>query len=188
MNINNNNKQPVTGFLFAAAAFITWGLLPIYWSLLFHLPAFTVLAYRILWSWVFVTLLVALGGQWGVIAKLLADRRVLLLTVISGIIINVNWGLYIYAISVGRVMEASMGYYINPLMNALFGALLFGERLRRLQKVAIALAFAGVCYMIAGYGEIPFFALSLAITFASYGALHKFVKAGVIDGLFCELP
>lgn len=180
-------NQPLTGFLLAAGAFLTWGALPIYWSLLFHLPALTILGYRIIWSWAFVSLIILLSGRRDIFRSLLSDRRALLLTVLSGIIINTNWGIYIYTINSGRVMEASMGYYINPLVNALFGALFFGERLRRLQKAAILLVCAGVLYMVLGYGEVPVFALSLAVTFAVYGALHKFVRLGVLDGMFCEM-
>lgn len=166
---------------------MTWGALPLYWSMLLHLPALTVLSYRICWSWLLVAVLLALSGRRGVIRQLVSDRRAFLFTVLSGIIVNVNWGLYIYAISLGKVMETSMGYYISPLMSALFGALCFGERLRRLQTAALLLVFAGVGYMVFGYGRTPFFALSLAVTFAIYGALHKFVKMGVLDGLFCEM-
>ena len=185
--MNLEKKEPVIGFLCAFGAFVTWGVLAIYWSFLFHLPALTILSYRILWSWVFVALIIALGQRWGAMRGVFGNRRALLLTVLSGVIINLNWGIYIYAITIGKVMEASMGYYMNPLVNAFFGALFFGERMRRLQKAAIFLAFVGVSYMVLGYGAFPVFAVSMALTFAAYGALHKFVKMGVFESMFCEM-
>lgn len=185
--MNIDKKEPLTGFLLAFGAFATWGALAIYWSFLFHLPAITILAYRICWSWLLVLLFMLLGHRWGALSGIFANRRILLLTVLSGVIINTNWGIYIYSISIGKVMEASMGYYMNPLVNALFGALLFGERMRRLQKAAIVLALIGVSYMVIGYGRFPLFAVSMALTFAAYGALHKFVKMGVVESMFCEM-
>lgn len=180
-------NQAASGFLFTAGAFVIWGFLPLYWSLLFHIPALGVLCHRIVWSWVFVAALLSLGRQWHLVGALFKDKRALLFTALSGLIVNTNWGLYIYAISSGRVLEASMGYYINPLVSALLGALIFGESMRRLQKAAILLVCIGVGYMVLGYGAVPVFALSLAVTFAAYGAIHKYLRMGVLDGLFCEM-
>lgn len=145
------------------------------------------LCHRIVWSWVFVALLLTLGRKWHLAARLFADKRALLFSAAAGLIVNLNWGMYIYAIGSGRVLEASMGYYINPLVSALLGALFFGERMRRWQKAAILLVLCGVGYMVFGYGEIPFFALGLAASFAVYGAIRKHVRAGVLDGMFCEM-
>lgn len=180
-------NQTTIGFLCTLGAFMAWGSLPLYWGLLFHMPAITILCHRVIWSWIFVFTLITITGQWHIIHKLLSDRRMLFYVFICGCLINLNWGLYIYAISTGHVVEASMGYYMNPLMSAFAGAVFFSERMRNFQKAALLLTLSGVAYMIIGYGEIPYFAVALAASFAIYGAIHKLIKIGVLDSMFYEM-
>ncbi|MDR2869357.1 MAG: EamA family transporter RarD, partial [Deferribacteraceae bacterium] len=182
-----SEKQTTLGFLSALGCFILWGSLPIYWNLLFHLPVLTILCYRVIWSWLFVALVISVTRQWATILRLLADKRTILLMLICGGFINFNWGMYIYTISAGHVMETSMGYYMNPLISAFAGAMFFNEHMSRLQKLAILLTLAGVIYMIAGYGRIPYFAIALAASFAIYGAVHKLIKVSVLESMFYEM-
>ncbi|MDR0455050.1 MAG: EamA family transporter RarD [Deferribacteraceae bacterium] len=182
-----NTGQARTGFIIVLLAFLIWGMLPLYWKLFFHIPPLGITSYRVFWSWIFVVIAITVTGQWGKTAKILSDKRSVFLLYICGILIGINWGVYIFSISSGHVIESSMGYYINPLVNTLFGALFFGERMRGLQKTAIFLALSGVGYMIFEYGRIPFFAILLAVTFAMYGAVHKLVKSGALEGMFYEM-
>ena len=180
-------REPLIGFLLCTASFVLWGTLTLYWSLLLHLPPVIVLCYRIIWSWFFVFLLVAAGRDWSAIRALFSSPRVFWLTVLSSLLINFNWGIYIYAISIGKVIEASLGSYICPLVSTLAGVFLFGERLRPLQALGILLAFSGVGYMVFGYGEVPYIALGLAGSFVIYGVLHKYLKMRVLESMLCEM-
>ena len=179
--------QARLSFIIVSLAFLTWGLLPVYWKQFSHIHPLGITSYRIFWSWIFVAAALTVTKQWDKAARIIHDGRCTLLLFTCGILIAANWGLYIFAITTGYIMESSLGYYINPLVNALFGAIFFGERLRALQKAAILFAIAGVSYMIFEYGRIPFYAISLAVTFAVYGAVHKLVKVDVLEGMFYEI-
>jgi chloramphenicol-sensitive protein RarD len=169
----------------AALAYLAWGLLPLYWKALAHVTPGEILCHRIIWSALFVALLLSLQRKWpDVRAALTGRRRGLLLA--SGLLIGINWLIYIWAVNAGRVIEASLGYFMNPLINVLLGYLFLGERLRRAQTLAILLAGLGVVNEIAAVGHVPWVALVLAFSFGLYGLVRKAMPAGPLPGLFIE--
>lgn len=162
------------GFL----AYLLWGALPFYFRALDHLGASEILAHRILWSVPTGLAFIALARHWSALRATLTRRRLAWLS-LSAVLIGANWLVYIYAVSIERVMEASIGYYINPLVSVLFGLVFFAERLRLAQWASVALAAIGVALLTQAFGRIPWIALFLCLSFASYGAVRK--KIGV-DG------
>lgn len=174
------------GLLTAAASFVLWGLMPLYWHLLKSVPALQIVAHRLLWSAVLVTawLFWKYGRPW--LREILAEPRKVLLLGVSGVLISVNWGLYIWAVNAGHVVETSLGYYINPLLNVVLGVVLLGERLRRMQWLSVALAALGVGWLTFNYGSFPWIALTLALSFSLYGLIRKRVDVGPIRGLGIE--
>ena len=175
-----------SGLIAGFAAFGTWGLIPIYWKLLANLPASEILAHRFVWTTLFLGVLLSWQGRWVELRDAVRSRRALLFCVASGLAISVNWLVFIWAVNVGRVIETSMGYFMTPLVNVLFGALFLRERLTRWQFVSVLLALAGVLNLTFGYGKFPWLALTLCVSFGLYGLLRK--KSGVrpIPGLFLE--
>lgn len=157
--------------------YILWGLLPIFWKLLAGVNSAYVLAQRIVFSCVFclaVILIKRHGSEIGRIIKNKSERRMFFL---CGILISINWGVYILTVAMGRILEASLAYYMNPLFSVLIGAIFFKERLSRVQWASVALAFAGVMFSVIRYGEVPYFAIIIGLSFALYGALKKGIKA-----------
>lgn len=176
----------VTGLLAGIGAFATWGLLVLFWRLLDAVPPFEILCYRIICSFVVLLPVVLFARRWNEIIQALRCTRTLLTLLLSSLIIGGNWFLYIWAISEGRVLETSLGYYINPLMNVLLGLVFLRERPSRLQGCAIGLATLGVLWNFVGHGSFPWLALSLAGTFAAYGFIRKTVAVEALPGLFVE--
>jgi len=182
----------VTGFWSGVAAYTIWGLVPLYWKLLKHVPAIQVLGHRIVWSLVVLVVLVAVlrrGGRRprdGRTALASVSRRVVGLYAIAAALIAVNWFLYIYAVNAGFIVETSLGYYITPLVNVLFGVLFFHERMRPAQWVSIALATVGVVQLTFAYGALPWIAFGLAASFGSYGLAKKKAPLDPIEGLTLE--
>ncbi len=156
------------GVSFALAAFVLWGLLPLYWNLLSGLSAFEVLQHRVLWSFVLVSILVRIGGT-----PMRAPHGKRRYIVIAALLLGLNWFIYVFAISIGRVVDASLGYYINPLVSVLLGMVFFRERLSGLQWAALGLATAGVLYLAIEYGAVPWVSLILAFSFGFYGVIKK---------------
>jgi chloramphenicol-sensitive protein RarD len=173
------------GLLYAAIAYLTWGLLPIYWKSLHELPPLEIMAHRVVWSLVFVSIVLTVRRQWRWIGAI--SRQTLLTFVAISVLISVNWFVYIWAVNAGFVVETSLGYFINPLVNVSLGALFLGERLRRLQWMAIGLAATGVLYLTLSYGSLPWIALTLAFTFGFYGLLKKTAKLNSVEGLTLEM-
>ena len=182
----------MTGFWAGVAAYTIWGLVPLYWKLLKHVPAIQVLGHRIVWSLVVLVVLVAVlrrGGRRprdGRTALASVSRRVVGLYAIAAALIAVNWFLYIYAVNAGFIVETSLGYYITPLVNVLFGVLFFHERMRPAQWVSIALATVGVVQLTFAYGALPWIAFGLAASFGSYGLAKKKAPLDPIEGLTLE--
>ncbi len=174
------------GVLYALGAFFLWGLLPIYWKWLVDVPAFEILAHRMVWSMLFVSLLLLLQNKWAWLLTLRNDRKSCLILFLATIIVSANWGIYIWAVNAGYIIETSLGYFINPLMNIAIGVFFFGERLRKVQWLAIAVAAMGVVYLTVNYGSPPWIALALASTFALYGLLKKILTLGALEGLAGE--
>lgn len=174
------------GLRVALAAFVVWGLMPLYWHLLKAVPSLQIVAHRVVWS----ALLVAAWLGWtqgrGWFAKVLAQPRLARLLALSGLCIGVNWGLYIWAVNAGHVVETSLGYFINPLLNVVIGTLFLRERLRPVQWVSVAIAGAGVLWLTFNYGSFPWIALTLALSFGVYGLIRKLAAVDPIVGLGVE--
>jgi chloramphenicol-sensitive protein RarD len=174
------------GILYAAGAYVIWGLLPLYWKSLHGVPAGQILAHRIVWSLVFVGLMLTLRRHWDWLGGALRRPRVVLTFALSGSLLAGNWFIYIWAVNAGFIVETSLGYFINPLVNVLLGYLVLKERLRPAQWLALSIALAGVLYLTFSYGAFPWIALSLAFSFAIYGLIRKTAALNSAEGLFLE--
>ncbi len=174
------------GVLFAIGAYILWGLLPIYWKFLGHVPVFQVLSHRIVWSFVFLILVIFLRGQWTRFRKAIMNTRVLKIYTLTALLVGLNWFIYVWAVHQGFIIETSLGYFINPLISVLMGVVFLRERLRIGQWIPIAIAAAGVLYLTFAFGSLPWISLSLAVTWAFYALLKKLAPLGSLHGLTLE--
>lgn len=187
MNLNRSqNKETLIGNIYAIAAYILWGLLPLYWKLLDAIPADEILAHRIFWSFIFVTGLIVVQKRWTQLKETISNRKVLWQIALCSVLITINWFIYIWAVNSNHIVEASMGYYINPLIVILLGMLVLKERLNRWQGISVVLATLGVAIITVEYGKVPWIALGLAVTFALYGLLKKLVNIESIISLGIE--
>ena len=174
-----------TGIFSAALAFLCWGLFPIYFHAIGEVPPLQILAHRMLWSLAFLVIVLALRRQWRWLDQV-RQPRVFWSFVASAILLSGNWLVYIWAVNNGHVIEASLGYFINPLVNIMLGYLLLKERLRRVQWMAIAVAALGVAWLTWQTGTVPWIALALAFSFGGYGLLRKTAALGALEGLSFE--
>lgn len=172
--------------LLGVAAFTAWGLLPAYWKQMQTVNAFEILCHRVIWSCIFLAVVIHLQKRWIEVGVILKNTTHMKGLTISGFLIGFNWFIYIIAVNSGRVTETSLGYYINPMMNVLIGYLLLSETLSRSQVAAVILAAAGVLYSLIIYDTLPLYALSLALSFAFYGYSRKKIHVAPIPGLFVE--
>ncbi len=175
------------GVLYALGAYLLWGLFPVYFKLVAAVPALEILAHRIAWSLLLVLGLLGLRRDWGWVGALARQPQQLRWFIASAALVSVNWGLYIWAVNSQRVVDASLGYFINPLVNVAIGALLLHERLRPAQWVAVAIAGAGVAWLTATAGAPPWIGLLLAFSFAGYGLLRKQAPLGAMEGFALEV-
>ncbi|MEU7553971.1 EamA family transporter RarD [Streptomyces sp. NPDC044571] len=175
-----------TGLLYGFGAYGMWGLVPLFWPLLKPSGAVEILAHRMVWSLAFVGVVLLALRRWGWIRELLRQPRKLGLTALAASVISVNWGLYIWAVNHGAVVEASLGYFINPLVTIGIGVLVLGERLRRAQWAAVGIGAAAVLVLAVGYGRPPWISLVLAFSFAAYGLIKKKLDMGGVESLAAE--
>jgi chloramphenicol-sensitive protein RarD len=178
-------KNPGKGIWFAIGSYCLWGMFPLYWHLITNVSATEILAHRVFWSALFMLIITSLiyKIKWRAILK---NRKQMIYLIATGLLITSNWGVYIWAVNHNRVVDASLGYYINPLINVIFGYLFLNERLNNLQKVALVLALFGVAYLTFDFGKIPIVALFLAFTFSGYGLLRKKAKVDAYSALTIE--
>jgi len=176
----------VRGIYYALAAFMLWGFLPLYWKTLQSFSAGIILANRIIWSALFVFCLLKKRNQMSMVKAVVRDKQKLFLVFLSAVIISGNWFVYIWAVNANHVIEASMGYYINPLIVILMGMLILKEKLNRMEGAAIILAFAGVFFITWQYGQVPWISLFLATSFALYGLCKKMVQVDSLVALGLE--
>jgi chloramphenicol-sensitive protein RarD len=174
------------GFFLGAAAYAMWGLFPLYWPLLKPAGAVEILAHRVFWSLVVMLLLVVLLGRSRRLRAVIAHRRTLRILSFAALVIAVNWGAYIWGVNNGHVVETSLGYFINPLVTVLMAVVVLGEQLRRLQWVALGIAFLAVVGLTVEYGRPPWVALALAFSFAFYGLAKKKANVGAVESLSVE--
>jgi len=176
--------ETTRGLLYALGAFGLWGMSPLYWRLLAHVPAHEILLQRVFWSAIFLAILTR--DRWGDLRRAAGKPRVAATLIATTVLIGLNWYLYIKAIEDRRVLDTSLGYYINPLVSVALGVAVLGERMRRLQAAAALLALAGVLWLVKAHGHLPWLSLILAGTFASYGLLRKTAPVDALIGLTFE--
>lgn len=167
-------------------AYLIWGFLPIYFKLTEHVDALEVLAHRIVWAVPFGALILWARKQWPEVRRALTSPRLFFWLFMAAAFIAVNWYVYIYAVQTDQVYQASLGYYINPLIYVLVGVVFLGERLRRLQVISLVLAAIGVLVLTVSYGRLPWIALALGVSFTAYGVIRKQIPVGAMPGLFVE--
>ncbi|KJY36093.1 MULTISPECIES: EamA family transporter RarD [Streptomyces] len=180
-----DNEQR-TGLLYGFGAYGMWGLVPLFWPLLMPSGAIEILAHRMVWSLAVVAVALLALRRWRWIGELVRRPRKLGLTALAASVISVNWGLYIWSVNNGHVVEASLGYFINPLVTIALGVLVLGERLRRAQWAAVAVGLAAVVVLAVGYGRPPWISLALACSFAVYGLIKKKLAMGGLESLTAE--
>lgn len=182
-----NYKQ---GIFFGLAAYVLWGILPVYWKALELVSPFEILSSRFMWSCVFVFLLIIFQKKWPLFAKevkqVFSNVKTGAAMVAAGITISFNWATFIWAVNNGHIVETSMGYYINPLVSILFAVVFLRERLDKMQLAAITCAFIGVASMVYSFGKIPWVSLTLAFTFALYGLLKKILPVSALTSIMLE--
>lgn len=174
------------GVLYAAGAYACWGLLPVFWKSLQHIDALEIVAHRIIWSLAFAVILLIADRRWSQISTAWRNRRVLATFMVTGALLAANWFVYVWAVNSNHIVETSLGYFINPLVNVLLGALVLKERLRIGQGAAMSVALIGVLYLTFQYGSFPWIALTLAVTFALYGLLRKTASLDALEGFSLE--
>lgn len=183
-------EEQKLGIIYTAGAYILWGFLPVYWKLIQQIPAFEILAHRIIWSFVFMGAVVFIARKHKLFLRefqmILKDKMRMIGITLASIMISINWVTYIWAVNTNHVIEASLGYYINPLVSILLGMIVLKETFSKAQWLAFFLAGCGVFYMTINFGSIPWIALLLAFSFGSYGLLKKLVPLNAMFGLTIE--
>lgn len=179
-------QRTEAGLVAGLAAYLLWGFLPLLFNLMRHVGAATLVADRTLWSLLLVGIIMIAGGRTAEVRAILRDWKAVRSMAVAAFVLAANWLIYVYAVETNQVLEASFGYFINPLVNVAMGMVLLGERLSRWQTIAVAIATIAIGIQALGLGGVPYIALSLALTFAFYGYLRKTAKASSATGLFVE--
>jgi chloramphenicol-sensitive protein RarD len=174
------------GIWYAIGAYASWGLFPIYWKLLKPVPALQLIGHRIIWSFLFLIVIIILLSRWSGFRSTIFTKNIFRVYFIAALLIGVNWLTYVWAVNAGHVVECSLGYFINPLLSVLMGAFFLDEHLRKRQWISIGLAAAGVLFLTIVHGSFPWIALLLASTFALYGFVKKIAPLGSLYGLTLE--
>ncbi len=174
------------GLIYALSAYLWWGILPIFWKNLDHVPSLEIVTHRVIWACVIVFLIILLMREWSTFIALFKQKRILLQSIAASVLMTINWGVFIWAVTNQRIVETSLGYFINPLATVLFGMLFFGETLSKYQAAALLIAALGVAVMVFANGEVPIISLALAITFASYSVVKKKMSVSASHGLAIE--
>jgi chloramphenicol-sensitive protein RarD len=174
------------GMRYAIGAYISWGVLPIYWKWLHHVPALQLISHRILWSFLALLIFILLTHQWKEFRQAVFAPRVLRVYSAAALLIGINWLTYVWAVNAEHIVETSLGYFINPLLSVLMGVIFLHEHLRPKQWIPLGLAAAGVLYLTFAYGSLPRIALTLAVSFGVYGLVKKIAPLGSLYGLTLE--
>ncbi len=174
------------GIWYGIAAYAMWGFFPIYWKLLHDVPALQLLGHRIVWSFLLLLAFILLTRQWNDFRAVAFDRRTLGIYSVAGVLLSLNWLIYVWGVNAGFIVETSLGYFINPLLSVLFGVFFLREKLRPMQWLPIIIAAIGVVYLTITYGRLPWIALSLAVSFGLYGLVKKLSPLGSVYGLTLE--
>lgn len=183
-------KQQKEGIIYAALSYFIWGLIPIYWKFVQHVSAGEILAHRVLWSFVFMVILLLVIQKWrgflSFVKEIAYQPKKLAALLTASILVSINWGIFIWAVNSGHILQTSLGYYINPLVSVLLGVVVLKEKLSGAQILSFTLAGIGVLILTLHYGEVPWVALSLAISFGLYGLAKKMIKVDAGIGLTLE--
>ena len=182
----NSAARHRSGVWIAIAAYVAWGLMPLYWHLLKAVPAMQVMAHRVVWSALFVCGWLGFKYGRGWVRETLSRPHAATMLALSGALIAVNWGLYIWAVNAGHVVESSLGYFINPLLSVVLGVVVLKERLNRVQWLSVCIATIGVLWLTFSYGRFPWIALVLACSFGAYGLVRKLLGVPPVRGLGVE--
>ncbi|MBY7805103.1 EamA family transporter RarD [Vibrio fluvialis] len=174
------------GVILAISAYTMWGIAPIYFKAISSVSALEILSHRVIWSFFLLAALLHFGRQWRSVVSVFRDKKKMVYLLTTALLVGGNWLIFIWAVNANHMLDASLGYYINPLLNVVLGMLFLGERLRKLQWFAVALAAIGVAIQLVVFGSVPIVAFSLAITFGLYGLLRKKVGVNAQTGLFIE--
>ena len=179
-------QQSRQGVLLAIGAYTMWGIAPIYFKAISQVSPLEILSHRVVWSFVLLTVLLHFGRRWRGVRDVSRSKSKMLYLISTALLVGVNWLIFIWAVNSNHMLDASLGYYINPLLNVVLGMLFLGERLRKLQWFAVALATCGVAVQLIAFGSVPMVAIALAFTFGLYGLLRKKVSLDAQTGLFIE--
>ena len=186
MNPTDQRSGYNSGLIAGVGAYVMWGLVPLYWPLLKPASAMEILSHRVVWSLVFLLIIVYFKKLFSDIKVALFDKRKMILLFFASIFITINWGVFIWAVNNGHVIETSLGYFINPLVSVALGVIVLKEKLRTLQKVAVSLTFVAVTFLTLTLGHPPYIALSLAFSFGFYGLVKKMANVKAIPSLALE--
>jgi chloramphenicol-sensitive protein RarD len=182
----NKRNESLSGLLAGGSAFLIWGLAPIYWKVISHVPTLETITHRIVWSFIFLLPVICLQGQWKIFINTFKSFGTIKWLFVTTLLVASNWFLFIWAVNNDMILQASLGYYINPLVNVLFGIVFLQERLRKFQIIAVMIAATGVLYLTWQYGSFPYIAIILAVTFALYGLIRKKLNLNPAVGLAVE--
>jgi len=185
-NPDTSRSESLLGVIYAGAAFLIWGLAAVYWKALGAVPPLEIIAHRVAWSFFFLLPLIILQRQWTEFVAIVRNLRMVLILFSSAILVGANWLLYVWAVNNNHLLQASLGYYINPLVNVVLGMVFLRERLRPPQILAVVLAATGVVYLTIQYGQFPWIAIGLAMSFGLYGLIRKAAPVGPLVGLAVE--
>jgi chloramphenicol-sensitive protein RarD len=184
--LSKARRETAAGVLYAGMAFLIWGLSPVYWKAMQAVPALEIVIHRVIWSFFILLALTLAQRRRAEFTEVLKTPRTMLILTVTTLLVSVNWLLYIWAVNAGYMLQASLGYYINPLVNVMLGMVFLKERLRRPQALAVLLACAAVAFRTVSYGQFPWIALTLAFSFGIYGLIRKVAPVSPLVGLTVE--
>ena len=174
------------GIWYGIGAYVLWGFFPIYWKVLHEVPSLQVIGHRILWSFIVLTCVLLVTKQWRDFWSAASQPKIIGMYAAAGVLLSINWLIYVWGVNAGFIVETSLGYFINPLLSVLMGVIFLRERLRLAQWIPVGLAALGVAYLTYVYGYLPWIALSLALSFGLYGLIKKLAPLGSLYGLTLE--
>ena len=187
IHTSKSKQEILSGVVCASSAFLIWGLSPIYWKVLHNIPALEIIMHRVIWSFLFLLIILIFHRHWNEFTAVIKKPRTILILLLTTVLLGFNWFIYIWAVNNEHILQASLGYFINPLINVLLGMVFLRERFRRLQTVSLVLAGIAVLYLTFYHGEFPWIALSLAFAFGFYGLIRKVAPVSSLVGLFIEM-
>lgn len=185
-----NSKKEKEGIIYGALSYLMWGFIPIYWKLLQHVDSSEILAHRVFWSFVFMIILLFISRKWSsfliYVKEISKSKKKFWALFAASLLVSANWGIFIWAVNAGRILDTSLGYYINPLVSVLLGVTVLKEKLNKAQIVSVCLAAIGVLILTVYLGSFPWISLALAITFGLYGLAKVLIDADAAIGLTLE--